>query len=68
MTYVPLTSSNLSGVDYDPVTRELRVTFHSGRTYTYEGVTVDEYAGLLGAGSAGRYFNDVIKAAKRVKA
>ena len=68
MAYTPVSSSNLVGVDYDPATRELRVTFQSGRTYTYEGVTEDEYAGLLGAGSAGRYFNDVIKAAKRVKA
>ena len=68
MTYTPVSSSNVAGVDYDPATRELRVTFHSGRTYTYEGVSEDEYLSLLGASSVGRYFNDVIKSSKRVKA
>lgn len=43
----------------------LEVTFTSGRTYAYDGVPADEYASLINAPSAGKYFLANIKDAYR---
>jgi hypothetical protein len=51
-----LNSSAISWIDYDPVTRLLWITFHSGRAYTLHGVPEHHYQGLLTASSAGWYF------------
>lgn len=56
-----LSSSNLSSCEYDPASRVLSITFHSGRTYRYADVSEDTYQSLLNAPSAGRYFNSAIK-------
>lgn len=54
-------SSAITFVDYDPETKELRITFTRGFTYTYYGVPASVYAGLLNASSVGTYFNDHIR-------
>ena len=56
-----LESSNLRDCTYDTTTMELRVTFNSGRTYSYEGVPTDTWQGLITASSAGQYFSAMIK-------
>ncbi len=58
---ISLSSSCLSGVDYDPETRLMFLRFRSGRTYTLRGVPVEKYVGLLNASSKGRYFNYHLK-------
>lgn len=58
---VQLASTNLNTVAYDPDTSTLEVEFHSGGSYTYQGVTQDVYDGLLAAPSAGRYFHANIR-------
>ena len=56
-----LSSSAIAWVEYDPWSRTLEITFHSGRTYTLRGVPAHHYTGLLHAASAGRYFNDHLR-------
>jgi hypothetical protein len=46
---------------YDPVCRELRVVFRSGRIYAYAGVPAAVAAGLAAAASKGEYFKRVIR-------
>lgn len=52
-------SSNLAAVDYWGGT--LTIAFRSGGTYEYYRVPYSEYAGLLNAGSHGKYFHRHIK-------
>ncbi len=51
-----LQSSNLSGGSYDPETRELRIFFASGRTYSYSGVDAATVEDLKAAASPGGFF------------
>jgi hypothetical protein len=54
-------SSVMTEVAYDETTRELDITFTSGRTYRYFKVPPDIYNDLLDAGSKGAFFNDYIR-------
>lgn len=54
-------SSNVASAGYDPDTRELHVTFHSGATYVYEGVPESTYHDLLSTDSVGGFLNRTIK-------
>ncbi len=60
MNMIPVVSSNLSAVGYDPASRTLRVQFKSG-CYDYSGVPESIYSGLLNAGSKGEYHAAYIK-------
>jgi len=61
LNLIPVTSSDLSQVGYDPNTQQLEIVFHSGGIYLYSGVSSSEYQGLISAGSVGRYFHAYIK-------
>lgn len=54
-------SSNLRAAAYDSVSQVLTVEFRSGSAYTYQPVPRNVYAGLLAAGSHGRYFHTWIR-------
>ena len=56
-----LSSSVLASASYDPETREMELTFTSGRSYTYNEVPQETFDALASAPSAGRYFNNFIK-------
>jgi hypothetical protein len=58
---VSLNSTNLVSAAYDNVHQVLTIEFRNGRTYSYGGVPANVYAGLLGAASHGRYFNQWIR-------
>jgi len=51
----PVDSSMIDSVGYDKDTKELEVGFNSGKVYVYQGVPIEEYEGLLAAGSKGQY-------------
>jgi len=62
----PLRSSSITNAEFQPdadddSTGELTLTFASGQSYTYSDVPLSVYEGLLKAGSAGSYFNSVIR-------
>lgn len=56
-----LVSSTIKSVEYDDDTRELDITFTSGKAYRYFNVPLEIYAEFLDAGSKGKLFNDNIK-------
>lgn len=61
MNMIPVSSSNLQAVGYDPTTQILRVAFKNGSLYEYSGVPASVHAGLMAAGSHGSYLDTYIK-------
>ena len=59
----PVSSSHLSAVQYDYLNREMRIQFHGGSIYAYDGVPQDVYDALMGASSKGKYFHAAIEGA-----
>jgi hypothetical protein len=57
---VPVESSMIQAVGYDPKTCTLEVVFNSGRTYCYEGVPPEVHQELMAADSKGRYMQAAI--------
>jgi hypothetical protein len=61
MERLPVQSSNLVSVGYDPETLTLEIEFHNGGIYQYIGVPPEIYEGLISAGSKGTFFHQFIK-------
>ena len=57
---IPIESSMIQAVGYDPKTRILEVVFNSGRTYCYENVPPKVYKELMAADSKGQYMRSEI--------
>jgi hypothetical protein len=62
---LPVNSSMMTDVHYHEHTRELDITFTSGKKYRYRLVPPEVFTGLLQADSQGKFFNEVIKDAYR---
>lgn len=60
MKRIPLESSDVVSVGYDPAERLLEIEFHEGRLYRYMDVPQDIYDHFLKADSPGGYFNSYI--------
>jgi hypothetical protein len=59
---VPLVASSaIQSIEFDELTNRLRITFTSGKTYTYYAVPRSVYEGFLNAPSKGEFFNEYIK-------
>ncbi|ADD67492.1 conserved hypothetical protein [Denitrovibrio acetiphilus DSM 12809] len=58
---VPVASSNVAEIGHDANTEVLFIRFNDGSLYTYKGVPVFEYEGLLSADSVGSYLHRNIK-------
>jgi hypothetical protein len=56
MTRVPVTSSVLASIGYDPVTWILELEFLSGWVYFYYNIPQAVYSNLMAASSHGKYF------------
>jgi hypothetical protein len=56
---IPVRSSNIQAVGYDPEHSILVVQFSEGRQYEYSNVTVDVFERLATAGSIGSAFNEI---------
>jgi KTSC domain len=63
MNRIPVSSSNLASVGYDPGNQSLEVEFLHGGIYRYSGVPSSVYDGLMAADSHGSYFDRYIKKA-----
>lgn len=59
MPYVE--SSAIRRIAHDEASRELRVTFTSGKTYIYYGVPRATYEAFIDSPSKGQFFNEHIK-------
>ncbi len=58
---IPVTSSNLASVGYDPTIREMRVQFKSGALHYHVEVPPEEHSALMAAESHGKRYNSHIK-------
>lgn len=56
---VPVTSSNLASVGYDPEARVLEVEFRGGAVWRYLDVPPEEHAALMAAESKGARFHTI---------
>ena len=56
-----LRSSLIVRANYDPETETLSLQFTNGQVYTYDGVPISVYTGLLEADSPGRYYHQNIR-------
>lgn len=56
-----VSSSAIARIGYDPADSKLVVTFNSGRSYAYFGVSRQRFTAFEAADSKGRYFNRAIK-------
>lgn len=61
MELVPIASTNLSMIGYDPDTMTMQIMFKNGSLYAYENVEPDTYNAMMTSGDAGRYFAEIIK-------
>jgi len=61
MDKILVDSRDISHVGHDEGSEILRIWFHSGGVYEYDGVPRSEYDGLMSATSHGKYFHQHIK-------
>jgi hypothetical protein len=58
---IELKSTNLKAAGHDPATGTLKVQFHNGAVWEYQGVPADVAGGLLEASSPGKYLYEHIR-------
>lgn len=56
MERIPVESTNLASVGYDPESSTLEIEFRNGGIYQYFGVPQHIYEELINASSKGQYF------------
>ncbi len=56
-----VSSSAMHRVEYDESSRRLDIWFTASGLYSYYGVPLSLYLGLMGSASKGRYFNDNVR-------
>ena len=61
MDRIPVQSTNVAEVGYDPETMTLEVAFHNGTLYQYFDVPEVMFQELLRSDSVGRFLNAQIK-------
>jgi hypothetical protein len=61
MERVPVSSSNIRSIGYDPDSSTLEIEFTNGGVYQYQGVPEPEFEALMNAGSKGKHFHAAIK-------
>ena len=67
MKMEPIESSAITHHGYDTETGKMRVRTHSGKTYEYDGVSLEKYAAFTGAASPGAFWNSRIKSGHQVR-
>lgn len=61
MRLLPVNSSNIEKIGYDPSQKLLGVQFKNGGIYHYHGIEQHHYDGLMGAHSVGTHLHTYIK-------
>ena len=61
MERIPVSSSNVADIGYDPETQVLEVGFLSGSVYQYFSVPPDVHEEFMNASSMGKFLNQRIK-------
>ena len=63
MEFIPVSSSNVAAVGYDPESATLGVRFNNGAEYHYFNVGTEVYQGLISASSVGGFLDAFVKKA-----
>jgi hypothetical protein len=58
---LPVDSTMVSAVGYDPASQTLHVQYHGGRTYQHPGVPPAKWEALQASPSKGKYLNTQVK-------
>jgi hypothetical protein len=61
MNLIPVRSSAISAIGYDPLTHRMQIKFTQGHIYNFCGVPQFIFDGFLAAPSKGRYYDYHIK-------
>lgn len=61
MKLVPVRSSNIEAVGYDPATRTMGVRFKGGMTYHHLDVSPEAHGALMSAPSKGAHYHQNVK-------
>lgn len=61
MNRIPVTSSNVKSVGYDPSNKVLEVEFKNGGIFHYHEITPTQHKELMSASSIGSYLHKNIK-------
>ncbi len=61
MNMVPVASTSIEAIGYDPKSQVLRIAFRTGGLYEYHEVPQDIAASLIHAPSKGRFYAQWIK-------
>lgn len=61
MQMIPVSSSAMNAIGYDPQTRMMKIQFEQNETYDFCGVPQHIFDGLRNARSKGTYYNDHIR-------
>lgn len=61
MLLVPVVSSDIAAMGYDPATFEMQIQFQTGRVYSYQSFPLSLYQAFIGAPSKGKFFAQFIK-------
>ena len=61
MELLPVNSSTLSKVGYDPSSGTMIIVFNTGSTYEFQQMPKDIYDNLLNSPSLGAFFNQNIR-------
>jgi hypothetical protein len=61
MEMIPVDSSAIEAIGYDPASRRMSIRFKEGRTYDFCGVPRQVYKALLAAESKGTYYAEHIR-------
>ncbi|HEV2174065.1 MAG TPA: KTSC domain-containing protein [Nitrospira sp.] len=61
MNRIPVISSNIVSIGYDPATATMEIEFASGAVYQYFDVPQPVYEQLVGSASIGTTLNELVK-------
>lgn len=61
MERVPVSSSSLASVGYDPDSQILEIEFRNGAVYQYPDFSLEDFTGFMNADSKGQFFNAYVK-------
>lgn len=61
MKLIPVQSSNIRAVGYDPATREMQVQFLGGAIYSHTDITPLKHAEFIAAKSKGGHYNETFR-------
>lgn len=67
MERIPVVSSCIASVGYDPESLTLEIEFNHGAVYQHSGVPQEEYEAFMASDSKGAYYNACLKSYSYVR-